>query len=101
MDNSSLNLDRINELYRKFNLERLDQIDENLYPEIKEILKNNSQARDIYIKAYDLEKQNQSKIKVLLGEYKGKIIDIQKGKYAYHTYGKQAIGQSLLLNKVK
>jgi len=92
---------KLNKMYNKFSIENLGQIDENRYSVVKEILFNNSKTQEIYKRAYELEKQNQIKAKGLLGEYKGKIIDIQQGKHAYNTYGRKPTGQSLLLNEVK
>lgn len=92
---------KLNKLFKKFTIENLDQIDQKLYPKVKEILFYINKAQDIYKRAYELEKQNQRRAESLLGEYKGKIIDIQQGKHAYQTYGRQPTGQSLLLNKVK
>lgn len=92
---------KMNKLCMKYNIENLDKIDQDLYPDVKEIIFNNRQIQEIYKKVFEIEKQNQKKANGLLKGYKDKIINIQQGKQAYSAYGRQVTGQPLLLNKVK
>lgn len=92
---------KLNVLYEKYRIESIDVIDQNQYPEVKEVIFNKNQEQDLYKKCYELEKQNQTKVKGLLEEYKKEMIRIQQGKQANQVYGRQATGQSLLINKIR
>ena len=92
---------KLNVLYDKYHIESIDTIDQNIYPDVKKIICNKNQSQDLYKKCYELEKQNQAKAKHLLEEYKEGMMRIQQGKQANQVYGRQATGQSLLINKIR
>lgn len=91
----------IEDICKCFSIERIEEIDRNLYPSADEILKNKDETKAIYKNAFELEKQNQEKAERLLKEYKMRIKNLNQGKKAFHAYNKKSIGASILLNKVK
>lgn len=91
--------DKLETLYKKYSIKSLGEINQTFYPEIEKINENQKKIEKIYRQCYELEKQNQGKIKHLLEDYKEEIMRLQQGKQAHQVYGKQDRGQSLLINK--
>lgn len=91
----------IEHICKNLSIERIEDMDYNLYPKAEKILKNRDETKDIYKSAFTLEKQNQRKAEGLLKQYKVKIKSLNQGKKAFNAYNKKSIGGSILLNKVK